>query len=329
MINEVGIKENNIYVSIVIPTFNEENCIVKVIDDIHKAMKSTSYLYEIIVVDDCSTDSTLEKLKTRSTVRVIKHQSRRGSGAARRAGIKETKGEIVVMIDGDDTYPANEISKLLRYFPEYDQVNGARTSESGSHKQIRSFAKWIIRNLACLLTNQKIPDLNTGLKAFKRSIALKYLWALPDGFSCVSSITLSFLCNGHSVKYVPIEYFPRRKSESKFHPIKDTYMYLVTVIRMITYFQPMKVFLPPSILLFFLGIVKTLIDYRMIQRMQLSDVVIFMASFVIFCLGVLADLIVAQARQLGAVNEETLRELLHDLDSKPQEKPTKEKVYFE
>ena len=319
---------NFIDVSIVVPTYNEEASVIQVIGDIHNAMKLTNYSYEILVVDDCSTDNTVDLVKDRNDVRLIKHKFNQGSGAARRTGIRAARGEIIVMIDADCTYPTKEIPELLKYFPEYDQVNGARAKESGDLKIFRWLAKWSIRSLACFLTKEEIPDLNTGLKAFKRSIALKYLWALPDGFSCVSTLTLSFICNNYNVKYIPIDYYPRKNSKSKFHPIKDTYSYIVTVIRMVSYFQPMKVFLPLSIVLFILGTVKTIIDYQMIHRMQLSDIVVFMASFVIFCLGVLADLIVAQAKRVGGINETILKELLNEVGkSQVITEEKKEKTY--
>ena len=319
--------DSSIYISIVIPTFNEEESVIQVVSDLHKTMEQTEYSYEVVVVDDYSTDDTIEKIKHRSDIRLIKHKSNQGSGAARRTGIREARGEIIVMIDADGTYPAKEIPQLLKYFPEYDQVNGARKNESGDLRFFRSIAKWFIKSLACFLTKEEIPDLNTGLKAFKRDIALKYLWALPNGFSCVSTLTLSFLCNGYSVKYIPIDYYPRNNSKSKFHPIKDTYSYLITVIRMISYFQPMKVFLPVSLLLFTVGILKTLYDYQLIQRMQLSDIVIFTASFVIFCLGVLADLIVAQAKRIGGINEKILKDLVNEIKQEENEKRNKEQVF--
>lgn len=305
--------KENLEVSIVIPTFNEKSSITQVISDVHKAMELTNFSYEVLVVDDCSTDQTLEQIKNRNDIRIVKHKINQGSGAARRTGIREAKGEYIVMIDADGTYPAKEIPNLLKHLPEYDQVNGARKIEAGDLRIFRTLAKWFIKSIASYLTKEQIPDLNTGLKAFKRSIALKYLWVLPDGFSCVSTLTLSFLCNGYSVKYIPIDYFPRKNSKSKFHPIKDTYSYLVTVIRMVSYFQPLQIFLPLSLFLFITGVVKTLIDYQMIQKMQLSDIVIFTAAFIVFCLGVLADLIVAQAKRIGGINEKILKELADEI----------------
>lgn len=286
-------------VTVVIPAYNEEATILCVINDINRVMRETKYSYEILVVDDCSTDNTIKLLENRNDIRLVKHKRNAGSGFSRKTGIIEAKGQIVVMIDGDGTYPAEAIPELLSYIPEYDQVNGARKKESGSMKLLRIPAKWFIRNLACFLTNQRIPDLNTGLKAFKKSIALEYLWALPTGFSCVTTLTLSFLCNGYSVKYVPVDYFPRKKGPSKFHPFIDTYNYLTTVIRMITYFQPMKVFLPLSAFVFIIAVTKTVIDFVTLHRFLPADVVLFLGSFIIFCIGMLADLIVSQAKRIS------------------------------
>lgn len=286
-------------VSVVIPAYNEKATITQVIDDINYVMRRTHYLYEILVVDDCSDDGTPGLLENRNDIRLVKHKHNLGSGASRRTGIVEARGEFIVMIDGDGTYPASAIPELLSYIPEYDQVNGARNKEAGSMKLLRIPAKWFIKSLACFLTNQKIPDLNTGLKAFKRDIALEYLWVLPSGFSCVTTLTLSFLCNGYSVKYVPIDYYPRKEGSSKFHPFSDTYNYLATVVRMITYFQPMKVFLPLSAFIFIIAFIKTLVDFFTAHRFFPSDIVLFVVSFIIFCMGVLADLIVSQAKRIS------------------------------
>ena len=128
-------------------------------------------------------------------VKVIRRPERRGAGAAEDRH-SPRQGEIVVMLDADGSYPADAILELLRYFPAYDQVNGARTSEQGTLPWLRRPAKWLIRKLACYLTGHAIPDLNTGLKAFKREEMLRWLWVVPDGFSCVTTMTLAFLTNG-------------------------------------------------------------------------------------------------------------------------------------
>jgi glycosyltransferase involved in cell wall biosynthesis len=278
------------YVSIVLPAYNEEAAIAKVIDDVHFAMKPTKYDYEILVVDDHSADGTAEIAKSKS-VRVVRRPVQGGSGAARRTGIVNAHGEIIVMLDCDGSYEATDIPKLLDYFPEYDQVNGARTSEQGTLKFLRAPAKWLIRHLACYLTQTKIPDLNTGLKAFKKDIMLKYLWVLPDGFSCVTTMTLAFLSNGYAVKYIPTTYH-KRIGQSKFHPFKDTAAYLNTVIRMVMYFKPLRFFMPLAGLLIVLGILKSLWSLSATHSLQESDIIIFLTALMMASLGLIADLIV-------------------------------------
>ena len=278
-------------VSIVLPAFNEEEAIAKVIDDIHRAMANSGHSYEIIVVDDRSTDKTAQ-IAEEKKARVIKRPFSGGSGAARRTGILNAAGEIVVMLDADGSYEAGDIPELLKFFPEYDQVNGARVSEQGTLKWLRTPAKWLIRQLACYLTKTHIPDLNTGLKAFKKAVMMKYLWVLPDGFSCVTTMTLAFLANGYAVKYVPTQYH-KRIGTSKFHPIHDTLAYLSTVIRMVMYFKPLRVFMPLSGLLLGFGVVKSWFSLKDTYSLQESDIIIFMAVIVLAALGLLADMIVA------------------------------------
>ena len=201
--------------SVLLPAYNERDAIQRVLGEIVEALSAESLHYEILVVDDASTDGTAELAEQfartcwQCPVTVVRCPERRGAGAARKVGVRAARGEIVVMLDADGTYPAESIPELLRYFPAYDQVNGARTSEQGTLPWLRRPAKWFIRKLACYLTGHKIPDLNTGLKAFKRSAMLPWLWVVPDGFSCVTTMTLAFLTNGHPVKYVPTPYRPR------------------------------------------------------------------------------------------------------------------------
>ena len=283
-------------VSIVLPAYNEEQAIGKVIDDIHGAMKKESaYAYEIIVVDDHSEDKTAQIAKSKDA-RVITRLVQGGSGASRKTGILAAEGDIIVMLDADGSYEAGDIPKLLRFFPDYDQVNGARTSEQGTLKLLRTPAKWFIRQLACYLTSTHIPDLNTGLKAFKKDIMKKYIWVLPNGFSCVTTMTLAFLANGYAVKYIPTTYH-KRIGKSKFHPIKDTVAYLNTVIRMVMYFRPLRIFLPVSAALVLFGIVKSILSLVYTSSLQESDIIIFMTAMILGALGLIADLIVSYGKR--------------------------------
>jgi len=282
-------------VSIVIPCYNEEEAIGKVIDDIRAAMEADPHTYEILVVDDRSADRTVEVARGKG-IAVIRRPINGGSGATRKTGILEARGEIIVMLDGDGTYNAPDIPALLKEMPEFDQVNGARTSEEGTLKFLRVPAKWFIRRLAIYLSGTHIPDLNTGLKAFKRDIMLKYLWVIPDGFSCVTTMTLAFLCNGYAVKWVPTTYH-KRIGKSKFHPIKDTSKYFFTVIRMIMYFNPLKVFLPAGFAVILLGMIRGFWDALVLRKgLEQGDIMMIVVGFMTCVMGLLADLIVAQGR---------------------------------
>jgi len=290
----------HIEVSIVIPAFEEELAIGKVLDDIQQAMQTTPYRYEILVVDDGSQDKTAVIARAKG-VRVHQHRQNLGSGTSRKTGILQAHGNIIVMIDGDDTYPAAAIPGLLELFPAYDQVIGARQSEKGTHRVLRTFAKESIRLLASYLVGQAIPDLNSGLRAFKRDIMQLYLYLLPEGFSCVSTMSLAFHVNKHAVAYLPITYF-ERIGRSKFHPIKDTYQYLLTVIRVVTYFKPLHTFIPLSLLLMGFGLGKAIFDIIFTATIQESDIIAILAGVVVAAIGILADLIITQGKKHDATN---------------------------
>lgn len=289
-------------ISIIIPAYNEEESIGWVIEKIHQTFAPLDYKYEVLVIDDRSTDKTIDRAAEQGA-KIIKRKTNGGSGASRRTGILNTKGEIIAMLDGDGSYDPADLPALIEMINEYDMVNGVREREMGTLKYLRGPAKFFIRKLAEFLSGHKIPDLNTGMKVFRRDIMLRYLWVIPDGFSCVTSMTLAFLVNGYSVGFCPIRYY-KRIGKSKFHPIKDTARYLQTVLRMIVYFNPMKFFTPLSISLFTFGVMKTFYDrFYLLHKMRASDIVIVLTSFIFFFIGVVCDLIVSQSKQLAYLRE--------------------------
>jgi glycosyltransferase involved in cell wall biosynthesis len=282
-------------VSIVIPAFNEGAAIEAVIRSIQEVMKGTAHAFEILVVDDASEDNTVE-MAQRQGARVIRHEENRGSGASRKTGILAAKGQWIVMIDGDGTYPPDAIPELIGHLDVFPQVIGARVEEKGTHRIPRILAKEIIRRLAAFIVGKRIPDLNSGLRAFRKSDMVQFLHLIPDGFSCVSSMTLAFLASDLPVKFVPIPYF-ERIGRSKFHPVKDTYRYLLTVIRIMAYFAPLNVFMPLCLLLLALGVVKGVLDLIWTASLQESDIILFLTGIIIGAIGILADLIVTQGRR--------------------------------
>jgi hypothetical protein len=200
---------------------------------------------------------------------------------------------VVVWTDADMTYPNERIPELVGELDDtYDQVVGARRTEAGTYKLLRVPAKWAIRKLAAYLTNTPIPDLNSGLRAFKRSVAAPYLRLLPAGFSCVTTITLAFLSNGHPIKYVPIDYH-RRSGRSKFHPLRDAYNYILQVLRMVMYFNPLRVLMPVGLTLLAATTAKLVYDLIVHNlRVTGSTVLVGLAAFNIIAIALLADLVV-------------------------------------
>jgi len=279
--------------------YNEEEAIGDDLDLILKTMKDSGYNYEVIVVDDGSTDRTAEIVRGFEEVRMIQHPYNRGTGAARTTGLRAARGDVVVMTDGDGTYPNQDIPRLLAEMEahDWDMIVGARRREAGTVRWLRSPTKWFIRMLASYLTNTKIPDLNSGFKAFRRDLALRYLNILPTTHSWVSTITIAFLSDGYIVGYLPIDYYPR-KGRSTFHPITDTYNYLSLVVRTITYFNPLKVFLPVSLGLFTIGGAKMIYDiFAYHFHFAPSTVIVILTAIQIGALGLLADLVAKRVQR--------------------------------
>jgi glycosyltransferase involved in cell wall biosynthesis len=280
-------------VSVVLPCYNERDHVELEVKRIRAALDGAGMRHEVICVDDGSTDGTREVLKGIAGIRTILLPRNQGSGTARRIGTQQARGRVVVWTDADLTYPNELIPELVNQLDDtYDQVVGARRTEAGTYKLFRVPAKWAIRKLAAYLTSTDIPDLNSGLRAFKRSVAEPYLRLLPPGFSCVTTITLAFLSNGHPVKYVPIDYF-RRAGRSKFHPLRDAYNYILQVLRMVMYFNPLRVLMPVGLTLLAATFVKLVYDLIVHDlRVTGSTVLVGLAAFNIMAIALLADLVV-------------------------------------
>ena len=287
------------HVTIVLPCYNEQDHVLEELERIDKAMIVSGYSYELLVIDDKSTDRTLQLLHAAQprfpAMRLMPFRRNGGSGTARRIGTSEARGKIVVWTDADMTYPNERIPEFVRYLddnPDVDQVVGARTTEEGTHKWARVPAKWVIRKVASSLASTAIPDLNSGLRAFRREVSLPYLRLLPPGFSCVTTITLAFLSNQHAVDYLPIDY-AKRSGVSKFHPFRDAYRYILQVLRMVMYFNPLKVLMPLALWIMALGVVKLVADViRYDWHVTTSSLLLIVVGFQIAVLALIGDLVV-------------------------------------
>ena len=286
-------------VTVVLPCYNEQDHVGLEVERISAALDESPYTYELLAIDDKSTDGTLDRLRELEpkfpNLQVVAFQTNGGSGTVRRIGSQQARGEIVVWTDADMTYPNERIPELVAYLddnPGYDQVVGARTSEKGTHRFARVPAKWTIRKIAEYLSGASIPDLNSGLRAFRADVGRPYLRLLPAGFSCVTTITLAFLQNQQPVAYIPIDYATRAGS-SKFHPFKDAYRYILQVLRMVMFFNPLKVLMPVAIALAALGTAKLVFDqFEAPFRLANNTVLILLTGLIIGSIALLADLIV-------------------------------------
>ena len=296
---EVEVETEAPYVTIILPCYNEEGHVIAEVERISAAMEASGYSYELVCVNDASTDDTLAKLYEAAPrfpkMEVVNFHRNSGSGTVRRIGTQNARGEIVVWTDADMTYPNERIPELVQLLekdPTIDHVVGARTTEQGTYKLLRVPAKWFIRKFAERLTGAKIPDLNSGLRAFRREVSLPYLRLLPAGFSCVTTITVSFLANNHEMYFLPIDYY-KRAGKSKFKFGKDAYRYILQVLRMTMYFNPLKVLMPLALTLLGIGVVKAIYDVASHPFKIAGDtVLVFVTGLLIASLALLADLIV-------------------------------------
>ncbi len=244
-------------ISVVLPAYNEEAAVGAQVEAIRRVLSTHRMINEIIVVDDGSEDLTAERA-LRAGARVVRHPDNRGYGAAIKTGIAAAMHEAIVIIDADGTYPADQIPELVAKLETADMVVGARTGEHVFIPWLRRPAKWLLRWLATHVTGQPIPDLNSGLRAFRRDCVKQYFAILSNRFSFTTTVTLALLADDYRVIYHPINYY-QRVGKSKITP-RHFMDFTILVLRMAMLFQPLRVFVPLSFWCFFLGLLKVIYD---------------------------------------------------------------------
>ena len=282
--------KNEIKVSIVIPVYNERDTIRKTIDEIK--MFADKDNYEIIVVDDGSTDNVCI-LGGEEGIKVIRHSQNKGYGAALKTGIAKARNGCIVIINADGTYPNERIPELVEMYEkgDVDMVVGARIGKNVNISLVRKPAKWFISKLANYLSGTKIPDLNSGLRVMRKEAVDRFYRILPDGFSFTTTITLAMLTNNLRVHFTPIDYYSR-KGKSKIRPIRDTFNFIQLIIRTILYFNPLRVFIPLSLLLALLAFMVLAGSWFFMGKiMDVTFGVILMTAVMVMAIGMLADLI--------------------------------------
>jgi len=283
-------------VSIVIPAYNETEAIGPTLEQIQAVMADARLEGEIIVVDDGSTDGTAEEAARHPKVRLIRHPQNKGYGAALKTGIRQARHDTIVILDADGTYPSEMIPRLAAEIGPHDMAVGARTGAEVHVPLVRRPAKWALNRLANYLSGMEIPDLNSGMRAFKRDVAMRFFRLLPSGFSFTTSLTLALLTNDYNVVYIPVNYY-QRTGRSKIRPILDTINFSSLVVRVVLSFRPLRVFAPLAGVLASLGLVKVIYDINAYDfHLATSTVVLLTLTFQVVVLGLIADLVVSLHR---------------------------------
>lgn len=244
-------------ISLVIPCFNERNAIEHTIDEINFLLGKT--LFEIVVVDDGSFDGTYEILKNRKDIKLVRNPYNKGYGFSIKKGIMAASGEIIAITDADGTYPIESILLMVKKLEEgYDIVIGKRENLKTFDPLLKTISRFMFKHIAQFVAGEKILDVNSGLRVFRKNVIQKYMINTSSGFSFSLSTTLIFILEGLSVYYHPIEYRPRI-GKSKVKYLRDIMRSAQILVETITLYNPIKIFMLISGLISFLGLIVLLI----------------------------------------------------------------------
>lgn len=275
-------------VTIIIPAYNEEKSLSTLLPELSK-LKGIG---EIIVVDDGSTDNT-GKIAEDKGAKVIKHPYNKGNGASIKTGIRNAKGDVVVLMDADSQHNPQEIPSLLANIPEYDMVVGARIQNpQGSFH--RNLANWFYNRFASYLTKFEILDLTSGFRAVRKEVVMKFLYLFPNGFSYPTTLTLALLRSGYSIKYVPI-HANKRVGKSKISVLNDGFRFILVILKIIVLFSPLRVFMPLSIIFSLAGIAYYAYTFFSRHQFSVASVLFLITGVLLFMLGLISEQI-AQLR---------------------------------
>lgn len=280
--------------SIVLPVFQEEANIGGLIEGLVETLASDGRSFEIVAVDDGSTDGTLDQLREmrerHACVRVARHLTNRGNGASLRTGIRASRGTVVVTMDADGQHRPEDIARLLGPIPPYDLVIGART---GAYRGpfLRGLANQFYNAFAGWLVARKVDDLTSGFRAMRRAAVVHFLPLFPEGFSAPTTTTLSFIKAGYNVTFVPIDVQPRSSGQSKIRLWSDGARFIRLILRMIMLYDPLRIFLPVGGLFLILGFMAWVAGLFVAHRLVLpnSAILLFSSSLITWLLGLLSD----------------------------------------
>jgi glycosyltransferase involved in cell wall biosynthesis len=289
-------------VSVVIPVFNEEESIASVLNDLSTWIRSSDAAreYEVIVVDDASSDRSRTILESFPGITVLRHPINMGYGAALKTGIKHATGEVVVTMDSDGQHDPSNIGSLLDAMEKYDLVSGDRRQggEGGDQSPAwRKPGKWLLRHLVSYLAGRHIPDFNCGFRAFIREEALRYIHLCPRGFSFSTTLLLAFLCQGNLVIFHSIAANRRTPNSQSRVTVRVGLETVLLLLRLITLFSPLKLFIPVSFASLMLGMIWGGICVFSGRGLSVAGLLFLISGMLLFFFGLVIDQVSAMRRE--------------------------------
>ncbi len=281
-------------VSIILPALNEAGPLARVLEELSGLARSREgkELFEIVVVDDGSTDGTAQ-VAAAAGARVVRHPYNIGNGAAVKAGIRAAGGEIVVLMDADGQHRPEEVLALLAALDHHAMAVGAR--RGGDHASLgRRLANALYNRLAGYVTGRRIPDLTSGFRAIRADVARRFVYLLPNTFSYPTTLTLACFKTGLPVAYVPIA-ARKREGKSKIRLLKDGSRFFLIILKIATFFSPFRVFFPLSLLSALSGLGYYAYTYVTERRFTNMAALLLMQSVILFALALISEQI-AQLR---------------------------------
>ncbi len=273
--------------SIVMPCFNEAINLPKVISNLKELYPQA----EIILVDDASTDNSVEIAQSLG-IRVVPHQKNLGNGACIKTGARAASHEITVFLDSDGQHAPADIQRLLdRLHQGYDMVVGAR-AQSSHASFFRRVANGIYNRLASGITRYPIQDLTSGFRAVRTQLFRQFLYLYPNRFSYPTTCTMAFIRAGYQIDYVPIT-AGKRAGKSHINPLHDGVRFLVIIFKVGTLYSPLKVFLPIAVLHFLVGVSYYAYTYATQGRFTNMSALFIVAAMLIFLIGLVSEQITA------------------------------------
>ncbi len=274
--------------SVIIPALNEEATVEEVVRD----LRHTGSWYEILVVDDGSSDRTAARASA-AGARVIRQPYRKGNGAAVKAGLRAATGQFVLIMDADGQHRPADARRLVGQLEAYDLVVGTRSPDSQAGLARRA-GNAVLNGLASYLAEQQVADLTSGFRAARRSLVMDFIHLMPNGFSTPTTTTLAFLRAGYSVRFEPIEVSPRSgESRSKISLSSDGGRFVLMLLKVVTLYSPLRVFLPMSAAAFVLGAGYALWTIWTQSHVTNSSVLLIVVSVLILLIGLVSEQIAA------------------------------------